>query len=131
MINKKTTPTLKAEITIGLNKEYSDETWSIEELKSKLFKVQHKLKEEHEILLSTKVNLCDIVFLGQDEPSVTLSFINYPKFPITEDLFKKGVSFIAEELMIELKQNRIVIVFDDETLMLEKSDEIDKNIDLT
>lgn len=116
---------------IGLNKGYSDEAWSQEELKSKLSKAQHKLKDNHNILLSAKVTLCDIVFLGQDEPSVTLSFINYPKFPVTEDSFKKGVSFIAEELMIELKQNRIVIVFDDETLMLEKSDEIDKNIDLT
>ena len=71
------------------------------------------------------------MFLGQDEPSVTLSFINYPKFPVKEDAFKKGVSFIAEELIRELKQNRTVIVFNNETLMLEKSDEIDKNIDLS
>ena len=130
MMNKKATPTLKAEITIGLNKGYSDESWSLDELKNKLTESQQKLKEEHNILLSAKVTLCDIVFLGQDEPSVTLSFINYPKFPVTEDSFKKGVTFIAKELMNKLEQNRVVIVFHDETLMLEKSDEIDKNIDL-
>lgn len=130
MINKAIVRTLKADITIGLNKEYSDDTWSLSELKTSLIKAQKLLKERKDILLSVKVTLCDIVFLGQDEPSVTLSFINYPKFPVTEELFKKGVSYIAEELMRELKQNRIVIVFNDDTIMLEIADEIDKNIDL-
>ena len=130
MINKKHTPTLKSEITIGLNKGYSDERWRLEELKTSLTEAQKLLKESKDILLSTKVTLCDIIFLGQDEPSVTISFINYPKFPILKELFKEGVEFIASILLNELKQNRIVIVFDDKTIMLEKSDEIDRNIDL-
>ena len=130
MINKKTTPAFKADITIGLHKGYSDSLWSLNELKTSLNKAQKLLKESKEILLSAKVTLCDIVFLGQDEPSVTISFINYPKFPIEKESFKEGVEFIARTILDDLKQNRIVIVFDDETTMLEQSDEIDKNIKL-
>lgn len=117
-------------MTIGLNKGYSDEAWSLLELKTQLFAAQKKLKDSKGILLSAKVTLCDIVFLGQDEPSVTLSFINFPKFPIEIEIFKEGVFFLAKELMDYLKQNRIVVVFDDHTVMLEVSKEIDKNVKL-
>ena len=130
MINKVVLPTFKADITIGLHKGYSDAQWSLNEFKTSLVKAQKLLKESKGMLLSAKVTLCDIVFLGQDEPSLTISFINYPKFPIEREAFKEGVEFIARMLLDDLKQNRIVIVFDDETMMLEKSDEIDRNIDL-
>ena len=124
-INKETTPAFKAEITVGLHKGYSEAIWSLNELKTSLATAQKLLKESKGLLLSAKVTLCDIVFLGQDEPSVSISFINYPKFPIEIEPFKEGVEFIARILLDELKQNRIVIVFDDETTMLEKSDDID------
>lgn len=117
-------------MTIGLNKGYSDKAWSLLELKTQLFGAQKKLKDSKDIFLSAKVTLCDIVFLGQDEPSVTLSFINYPKFPIEEEIFKEGVFFLANELMDNLKQNRIVVVFDDRTVMLEVNNEIDNHIKL-
>jgi hypothetical protein len=130
MINKVTVTTFKADITVGLKQGYSDAVWGLNELKISLVKAQKLLKESKDILLSAKVTLCDIVFLGQDEPSVTISFINYPKFPIEREVFKGGIEFIARILLDDLKQNRIVIVFGDKTLMLEKSDEIDSNIDL-
>lgn len=129
-MNKITTPTLKAEITIGLNRGYSDETWSLDKLKRTLRKAQELLKNDNGVLLSTKVTLCDIVFLGQDEPSVTISFINYPKFPVEKEPFKHGVIFITKRLMNELEQNRIVIVFNDETMMFEVDDKIDSLISL-
>jgi hypothetical protein len=44
-------------------------------------------------------------FLGQEEPSVELQFIQYPKFP-QEHQYSKGNS--KEQL--ELDQNRVVIV---------------------
>ena len=130
MIKKVIAPTFKAEITIGLYKGYSDAIWNLNELKSGLNKAQKLLKKNRGLLLSAKVTLCDIVFLGQDEPSVTISFINYPKFLIEKESFKEGVEFIGRTLLDDLKQNRIVIVFDDETTMLEQSDNIDRHIDL-
>ncbi|MBF8151317.1 hypothetical protein ITJ86_15525 [Winogradskyella sp. F6397] len=130
-INQVTVPGYTAEITIGLNKGYSEKAWKVSELKAKLTRAQQKLKEMNDrILLSTKVTLCDIVFLGQDEPSATLGFINYPKFPIEHELFKKGVIYIAKELMSNLNQNRIVIVFNDKTVMLEVNNNIDSKIKL-
>ncbi|MFD1016189.1 hypothetical protein [Winogradskyella rapida] len=129
-INQVTVPSFTAEITIGLNKGYSNDAWTLNDLKHKLVRAQQKLRDTERILLSVKLTLCDIVFLGQDEPSVTLSFINYPKFQIEHQLLKKGVLFIAEQLMKELNQNRIVIVFKDQTVMLEASHDIDNNIQL-
>jgi hypothetical protein len=48
-------------------------------------------------------------FLGTEEPSVELQFIQYPKFP-QEDQYSKGNSRVIELIMIELDQNRVVIV---------------------
>ena len=129
-MNKITTPTFKAEITIGLNKGFSDEIWNLDKLKTSLQNAQKLLKNDTGVLLSAKVTLCDIVFLGQDEPSVTISFINYPKFSVKKEPFKHGVVFIAKKLMNELEQNRIVIVFNDETIMFEIDDKIDGSISL-
>lgn len=127
-MEKITTTTYKAEITLGLNKGYSDNLWTLEELKIKLTDAQQSLKTKTGTLLSAKVTPCFIVFLGQDEKSVTISFINYPKFPLSFNKFKEGVLWIAEELLYKLEQNRIVITFDNETIMFEKSIEVDPRI---
>lgn len=130
-MKKITVNTFKAEITVGLNKGYTDNKWSLKELKTKLTVVQEKLKLKTETLLSAKVTACDIVFLGQDEKSVTISFINYPKFPLDYISFKEGVLFIAQELLNLLEQNRIVIVFKGETVMFEKNPTLDSSIHLS
>lgn len=129
-INKTIIKTYKGEINIGLLKGYSDTVWTVNELKKALTEVQETVKSKKNILLSAKVTLCDIVFLGQDEPSVTISFINYPKFPLDEHSFKEGILCIAKKLMNKLKQNRVVAVFDDETVMLDISPDIDDSINL-
>lgn len=129
-MKKITINTYKAEITLGLNKGYSESHWSLEDLKAQLTKAQAKLKVKNGTLLSAKVTLCNIVFLGQDEKSVTVSFINYPKFPLEKNTFKEGVLFVGQELMKELEQNRIVIVFDDETVMFEINSKLDSSIEL-
>ena len=70
------------------------------------------------------------MFLGQEEPSIELTFIQYPKFQKEEKELKKAIIDLIEGMMIKLAQNRVVIVFTDETIMLEKSDKIDPNIKL-
>ena len=128
---KKSSPTFRAEITLGLNKGYAESQWSLQELKSILTKAQEKLKLKTGTLLSAKVTLCDIVFLGQDEKSATFSFINYPRFPLEYISFKEGVLFVGQELMNQLEQNRIVMVFEDETVLFEKSIDVDPRINHT
>lgn len=81
-------------------------------------------------MLSAKVSLCEIICLGQEEPSATIEFIQYPKFIYEEELLKASIIFFTERVQQALEQNRTVIVFDDETIMLEKTNNIDPNINL-
>jgi hypothetical protein len=91
---------------------------------------QREIYEEFNIGLSAKISSCEILFLGQEEPSIELQFIQYPKFLHEEFLLKKAIVKLTELMMIELEQNRVVIVFTDEIIMLEQSNEIDPNIQL-
>ena len=101
---------------------------NIETLKQILADGQKKVKEESNIFLSAKLSHCQIVFLGQDEPSVEIQFIQYPKFPAEEKALKLAITELAIYMLEKLEQNRTVIVFPDETLMLEQTSEIDPRI---
>ncbi len=120
--------TYTAKLTIGFYKGYSRELTSIEVFKEVLLEAQQKIKTGFNIALSAKLTPCEILFLGQEEPSMELQFIQYPKFPVEESKLKKAIIELTKILMIKLEQNRVVIVFTDETVMLEQSIEIDPNI---
>jgi len=122
--------TFTAIATIGLIRGYSKQSISLAEFKSVLLTAQQKIHEHFNISLSAKVTLCEILFLGQEEHSMELQFIQYPKFPQEESVLKKAIVELIELMMMELDQNRVVIVFNDETIMLEQSDIIDPNIKL-
>ncbi|HSD07651.1 hypothetical protein [Flavobacterium sp.] len=125
-----TAPTFNAQATIGLIKGYSNELISFSDFKMVLLTAQKQIKKEFELVLSTKITLCEIVCLGQEEPSVSLDFIQYPKFQIEEAVLRKAIIRLIEILMELLQQNRVVIVFPDNTIMLEQSETIDPNITL-
>lgn len=120
--------TFTATATIGLYKAYSNELISIIDFKKILYKAQKQIKKEFDVALSTKLTLSEIVFLGQEEPSLSLDFIQYPKFPTEEVLLKKAIIQLLKLLMENLDQNRTVIVFQEETICLEKSERIDPKI---
>lgn len=122
--------TFISHVTFGLFKGYSNEVISLAEFKEILDFAQRKIKSENDIALSVKVTPCEIIFLGQKESSVELEFIQYPKFLQQESLLKKAIVDLTEFMMFKLQQNRVVIVFSDETIMLEQSDDIDPNISL-
>ena len=122
--------TFNAQITIGLFRGYSNKSISVPEFKKALLKAQENIKIQCKIKLSAKLTMCEILFLGQEEPSVDLQFIQYPKFPQEESALKKAIVELTEQLMAELEQNRVVIVFADETIMLERSNAIDPKIQL-
>jgi hypothetical protein len=122
--------TFTAQATIGLYKGYSNELISLIDFKKALCNVQEQIKKEFDVPFSIKLSLCEIVFLGQEEPSVTLDFIQYPKFPTDEVLLIKAIIQSVRLLMESLDQNRTVIVFQEETICLEKSEGIDPKIKL-
>lgn len=125
-----TAPTFNAQATIGLTKGYSNELIPISDFKMALLTAQQQIKKEFDVVLSTKITICEIVCLGQEEPSVSLDFIQYPKYQTEETVLKKAIIQLIEILMDLLQQNRVVIVFPDETIMLEQSEAIDPNITL-
>lgn len=123
-----TVPTFTAEISIGQQKGYSTDSFCKEELIKVLQTYQRRLIKEKEIYLSANISECEIVLSGQIEPHLQVDFINYPKFPLDEITFKKEVELLTIYLMEEFSQNRIVIVYNDETKILENTDKIDPRI---
>ncbi len=120
--------TFQASIFIGLEYGYTqkqiDENLVIESLSE----LQKQLSAEKNIFLSASVSKTNIVLNDQNEQHLKIDFINYPKFPLDENIFKDEVLIIGKELMKQLEQNRILIIYTDETVMLEKSEEIDSRI---
>lgn len=120
--------TFQASIFIGLEFGYTqkqiDENLVIESLSE----LQKQLSAEKNIFLSASVSKTVIVLNNQKEPHLKIDFINYPKFPLDENIFKDEVLIIGKELMKQFKQNRILIIYTDETVMLEQSEETDPRI---
>ena len=120
--------TFTAQITIGMMKGYSTELIKLNILREELLNAQRIITQKHNVVLSTKIRHCEIVFLGQEEQSIEREFIQYPKFLQAEKDLKKAIIMLAEILMLKLEQNRVVIVFKDDTIMLEQSGKIDPDI---
>ena len=116
--------------TIGLVRGYTQTSISIIEFKTVLLKSQQKIYNQYGIGLSVKLIHSEILFLGQEEPSIDLQIIQYPKLTQTEETLKKCFITLIELMMQELEQNRVVVLFTDETIMLEQSDSIDPTIQL-
>lgn len=121
-------PTYYATITIGSQIGYTNECYTKKTLITILQQFQKKQITESDIYLSACVSKCDIVLSNQIEPHFKLDFINYPKFPLEETVFKTAVELLATYLMEQFQQNRLVIVYHNETKMLEKNEGIDPRI---
>ncbi|EAZ94726.1 hypothetical protein FBBAL38_13110 [Flavobacteria bacterium BAL38] len=120
--------TFHAKAVLGLQKGYSNKIISIEDFKTNLLKAQKKIVDKFGVGLSIQLTPCTIFFLGQDEPSISLEIIQYPKFPQPEPILKETFIQLIADMMIELEQNRTVIQFLDETIMLEQTDTINHKI---
>jgi len=118
----------KSEITIGLEESYTQKQIDKSEVIGFLQQFQDNLIEMGDIYLSAKVTDCDIVMSGQVETHLTISFINHQKYPMTIDKLKGIVGHLAMDLMERFKQNRIVVMHSDETIIFEKSDQVDDRI---
>jgi len=118
-----------AQITLGLEKEYTKELIEKSAIIKFLQDYQNQLINKKNIFLSASLSECDIVLSGQVEPHLKLSFINYPKFPIEESILKIEIENMTKSLMKYFSQNRVVIEYLTETVMFENSDNIDPRIE--
>jgi len=119
---------LTATITIGQNIGYSDKTFSKDELYKILQSYQEERIKDATIYLSAFVSSGDIVMSDQVEKHFKIEFINYPKFPLDSKTFKKEIIELTNHLMKSFKQNRVVIIYNDEIIMLEETKMIDPRI---
>ena len=127
-MNTVSVKTFTARFTLGLKAGYTDELHSPSDVREALTASQQQIKAQTGLGLSAQLTSCEIVFLGQVEPSVEISLLQYPKFPAVDHQLKKAIIQLASLMMEKLEQNRAVIVFPDETIMIEHSEEIDPAI---
>ena len=123
-----TTAHYHATITIGLQKGYTREPIPVESMYDALADFQKKLISDHELYLSANCTESTIVLSGQREPHLNIRFINYPRFPVEETVFKKSVLEIASFLQATFEQNRLVIEFHDGFVMMQEREDIDPGI---
>lgn len=120
--------TFSATITFGMQIGYTEKLYSKDEFINNLQKFQKKQIFERNIYLSACISKCEIVLNGQIEPHIKLDFINYPKFPLDEGIFKYEIELLTTFLMDQFNQNRVVIVYHDETKMLEQNSNVNPKI---
>lgn len=120
--------TFQASIFIGLEYGYTQKQINENLVIESLSELQKQLSAEKNIFLSASVSKTNIVLNDQNEPHLKIDFINYPKFPLSEEIFKDEVLHFGKELMKQFEQNRILIIYTDETIMFEQSEEIDPRI---
>ena len=117
-----------AKVTLGLEIGYTKKQIEKSEIIKSLQTYQNQLITEKKVILSVSLSVCDIILSGQVEPHLKLNFINYPKFPLEEKVLKIEIENLTEYLMKEFEQNRVVIEYLNETVMLENSELIDPRI---
>jgi hypothetical protein len=127
-MNIEKTKTFQATINIGLEVGYTNNVYDKEQLIKELQAYQEQKINNDNVYLSASVIECNIVLNGQNEKHLKLEFINYPKFVLAIEEFKAEVFSLAKHLLMKMKQNRTVVVFTDETIMLEINKEIDPKI---
>ena len=79
----------------------------------------------NQVKLGVTVTPTEFIYVDGREPGLIIGLINYPRFPRTEIDIKYMAKELAKHLMQVCYQERVSIVFSDETIMIEKEDNED------
>lgn len=116
----KTCHTYTATIYCGLLEGYTPSE-SIQEEEDKM-EIAYNICREY----CDKVGLCltfektHFIYTSGGENGIKVGLINYPRFPSTPSEIQKHAGILGERLLVELKQQRLSIVYPDITVMLEQ-----------
>ena len=127
-MKRKSIPPFYGILTIGLEIGYEKVKIDATEIITFIQAYQDALIKNKQIYLSASISNCTIVLSGQIESHLKISFINYPKFELSPAVLKFEIEELSKQLLLAFKQNRVVIEYLDEVIMLENSDEIDPRI---
>ena len=127
-MKRKSIPPFYGILTIGLEIGYEKVKIDETEIITFIQAYQDALIKSKQIYLSASISNCTIVLSGQVEPHLKISFINYPKFELPLAVLKFEIEELSKQLLLAFKQNRVVIEYLDELVMLENSQEHDPRI---
>ena len=127
-MKRKSIPPFYGVITIGLEIGYEKVKIDETEIITFIQAYQDELIKNKQIYLSASISTCTIVLSGQLEPHLKISFINYPKFELPPAVLKFEIEELSKQLLLAFKQNRVVIEYLDELVMLENSQDLDPRI---
>jgi len=127
-LNVVSMPPSSATAEIGLIKGYSREVIDRLDIIGLIKEFQKTASRERSVFLGVSFSDTVIVLNEQAESHLRLGFVNYPRFPLPHNIFKAEVVNCVSYLMEKSGQNRTVILFNDETVMLEKSHDVDPGV---
>ena len=130
MSNEIKLETYTAKLNIGLQKNYDNTYYAKSDYIQFLQEYQTKLITEKGIHLSAAVQEFELVYGNLVEKHLVLNFVNYPKFPLEINIFKKNINLLGKKMMEQFNQNRIMIEYPDETIVFEIDPKIDPKISL-
>ena len=116
---KKVVPTYTATIYCGSRVSYSSDFMAEFEF------AQFVKDYVNDIGLGITVTKTEFFYTNGWEPGFIIGLINYPRFPSTPEKIRKIALELAEILLVKMNQNRVTVVFPDETVMLQ-DDEVDE-----
>lgn len=112
--------TWEAKIFCGLRKEYSQVIFPME----KICQIIQSYTDE--IGWCVTMTPTKFIYKNGNEPGVIIGVIQYPRFPLSNDELRERTIKLAKQLLVELKQIRISIVFPKHTIMLERDEDENK-----
>lgn len=111
--------TFEAKAILGLKVGYSEELISLNQVRETIKKVAASLEG---YTFSGTLTPSEIIVAGEKEYKESCVLIEtsiYPRFPQDEDKFKKEFIEFIGKLAEDLEQERVAVIFTDESLILE------------
>ena len=115
MENKKMTilESYNTQIWVGLRVGYTDEVHTLDEVRDLCDQYVNEIKD------CVTITPTEFRYVDGNEPGVIVGYINYPRFPRTQEEIYGRTLQLAEILMYGLGQNRVTITTPDRSIMLE------------
>jgi hypothetical protein len=112
-----TVKTFTANIYLGLKQGYSGPITPADEVRAWLQSFCNEAR------CGVSLSPTEFIYVDGSEPGLVIGFIQYPRFPRSIQEIKDLATRIAEGLLTLCQQQRVSIVFSDETVMLDSSEQ--------
>jgi hypothetical protein len=112
--------TFEARLYIGSVQGYHGTPFTFEELKEEVGNLQSESPKEE--MIPVRIAPTNFVCGNYSEAGWEVAAINYPRFPKAEALITLFMMELAKRLLVCFNQNRISIIFPNETIMFESEE---------